>query len=372
MSENGQAPSKAIAKATSRERAAQDRQDWKGPVCGVRPPAAPKIDELARLRALARLDLLDSPRERPFDLIVDLVCQAIDVPICAISLVDQDRQWFKAIRGFDAKQSARDSSFCSHAINAAVPFIVKDAINDALFVDSPLVTGQPHIRSYAGIPLITAEGFAIGTLCAIDVVPRDFSPSEIAILANCAKVVMGEIELRQVASTDVLTGVMSRRSWTDCAEREVPRAQRYGGALSFLMIDVDRFKAINDRLGHQVGDQVLIELAQTIGELMRESDWFGRYGGEEFVAALPETNLAQAAILAERIRTVIATKRFACLGDQACTVSIGVAMLARAETSCDPALNRADQGLYLAKKMGRNQVKAMPVSAKPPSDRAAA
>lgn len=362
----GQASSKSSAIGPGRAPAARERPSSAGLAYAVRPGSAPKSDEAARL------DILDSPPERPFDRIVELVCQAIRVPICAVSLVDQHRQWFKAIRGLDARQTDRASSFCTHSINAAVPFIVADASNDALFIDNPLVTGQPHIRSYAGIPLITAEGYAIGTLCAIDTVPRDFSQSEIAILTNCAKVVMGEIELRQVASTDVLTGVMSRRAWADCAEREAPRARRYGAALSFLMIDVDRFKAVNDRLGHQVGDQILMELAQAIGELMRESDWFGRYGGEEFVAALPETNLAQATILAERIRAAIGTKRFACLGDQACTISIGVAMLARDETSCNPTLNRADQALYLAKKMGRNQVQTARASAKPLSDRAAA
>lgn len=326
--------------------------------CDVGLRDQPPPDEAARVRALERLEILDTAPEQSFDDIVELVRQVLDVPICAVSLIDRDRQWFKAYRGLDVNETPRDISFCSHAITARRAFTVPDATNDPRFAGNPLVTGNPHIRGYAGIPLTTADGYPIGALCAIDAVPRTFSPAEIAILTNFARLVMSQIELRQIASTDVLTGIMSRRAWTDCAEREVPRARRYGAGLSFLMIDIDRFKAINDEFGHPVGDQVLKQLAQAAGEQFRESDWFGRYGGEEFVAALPETNLAEAMILAERIRAGIAAKRFACLGDKACTISVGVATLGLHEKSYHRALVRADQALYFAKKMGRNRVYA--------------
>ena len=335
------------------------------PVCAVSLRPGSKPDETARLRALARLDILDTAPEQPFENIVELVRQVLHVPICAVSLIDHDRQWFKAFRGLDVTETARDISFCAHAITAPVAFAIPDATKDPRFADNPLVTGSPFIRSYAGIPLTTADGYSIGTLCAIDVAPRAFSPTEIAILTSFAKLVIGQIELRQIASVDVLTGILSRRAWIDCVEREVPRARRHGAALSFLMIDIDRFKAINDRFGHPVGDLVLKQLAQVIGAQLRESDWFGRYGGEEFVVALPETNLAEALVLAERIRTVIAATRFAGLGNQACTISIGVAMLGPREVSRSHALERADQALYLAKKTGRNRVQAEAGTDKP-------
>ena len=342
------------------------------PVCPVSRRPGSKLDETARLRALARLEILDTAPEQPFESIVELVRQVLHVPICAVSLVDLDRQWFKAFRGLDVTETARDISFCAHAIMAPGAFAISDATKDPRFAENPLVTGSPFIRSYAGIPLITADGYPIGTLCAIDVVARAFSPTEIAILNSFAKLVIGQIELRQIASIDVLTGILSRRAWIDCAEREVPRARRYGAALSFLMIDIDRFKAINDRFGHPIGDQVLKQLAQAIGAQLRESDWFSRYGGEEFVAALPETNLAEALVLAERIRAVIAATRFAGLGNQACTISIGVAMLGPREVSRSRALERADQALYLAKKTGRNRVQAEAGPDKPACARAAA
>ena len=342
------------------------------PACVMGLRARPQSDEAARVRALERLDILDTAPEQPFDEIVELVQQVLRVPICAVSLVDLDRQWFKAYRGLDVSETTRDISICTHAIAARGAFTVPDATNDLRFADNPLVTGSPHIRSYAGIPLTTADGYAIGTLCAIDVVPRTFLPAEIALLSKFARLVIGQIELRQIASTDALTGIMSRRAWIDCAEREVPRARRYGASLSFLMIDIDRFKTINDRFGHPVGDQVIKQLAQTTGEQFRETDWFGRYGGEEFVAALPETNLAEAMILAERIRAQIAARRFAGLGGRDCTISIGVAALRPRETSHRRALDRADQALYLAKKMGRNRVYAERGDDKPARVRAAA
>ena len=363
---------KLTAKAPDRVLSAQDGSGATVPACAVHSQVGSKHEEAARLRALARLDILDSSPEQPFETVVELVRQVLHVPICAVSLIDIDRQWFKAFRGLTATEGPRNTSFCTHAITGGAAFTVPDATKDWRFADNPMVIGSPHIRSYAGIPLTTADGYNIGSLCAIDVVPRKFSPAEIAILTNFAALVMGQIELRQIASTDVLTGIMSRRVWIDCAEREVLRARRYGAALSFLMIDIDRFKAINDDYGHPAGDQVLKQVAEVALAQLRESDWFGRYGGEEFVAALPETNLAEAMTLAERIRAVIAAERFAVLGDKACTISIGIATLGQHEANRKGALERADRALYLAKAMGRNRVQVESCSAKPPSARAAA
>jgi GAF domain-containing protein len=239
-------------------KAAQVGQYPAMPACATSSFSAFKHDEVGRLRALARADIVDSVPEQPFESIVELVRQVLNVPICAVSLVDLDRQWFKASRGLGVPQTARDISFCTHAIKGATPFIVADATKDPLFVNNPLVTDGPKIRSYVGIPLTTPEGYNVGTLCAIDTVARIFSEHEIAILTNFARLVVGEIELRQIASTDELTGVMSRRAWIDCAEREVHRARRYGAALSFFILDIDHFKAVNDRFGHAVGDQVIM------------------------------------------------------------------------------------------------------------------
>lgn len=314
-------------------------------------------DEEGRLRALTRLGLLDSAPEAPFETIVELVCQVLQVPICAVSLVDRDRQWFKAYRGLGVCETARDISFCTHTIQQSKPLIVEDAASVPMFANNPLVTGDPFIRSYAGAHLITKDGFAIGTLCVIDTQPRRFSASDITILTKFASLVIDDIEMREIAASDALTGMLSRRAWLNCAEHEVHRARRFDSALALLMLDIDNFKQVNDRFGHPVGDQVIKAVAHVTEAEMRKSDWIGRFGGEEFVAALPGSNILDASLIAERLRTTIAAMRLPCLGDYPCTVSIGVAALEPGETGPGPALERADKALLRAKKLGRNQVR---------------
>ena len=361
-----------IARKVDRTSSGLARQTPVMPTCGTDSLSAFKCDEAGRLRALERLDILDSAPEEPFESLVQLVRQVLSIPICAVTLVDQDRQWFKAHRGLGVSETGRDVSFCTHAIRASEPFIVSDAAKDPRFANNPLVIGGPKIRSYVGIPLTTPDGYNIGTLCAIDVEPREFSQHEIAILTNFAKVVVGEIELRLIASTDFLTGIMSRRAWLDCAEREVCRANRYGSQLSFLVLDIDNFKGVNDRFGHPVGDQIITGIAQGIAGQLRESDCFGRFGGEEFVAALPETDFAAAMNLAERIREAIARMQFPCLEGEFTTVSIGVSSLGHDEAGPDPALIRADQALFHAKQMGRNRIHGVDASDQAWQGRAAA
>lgn len=315
-----------------------------------------KSDEPGRLRALARLDVLDTAAQEPFESIVKLVRQVLDVPICAISLVDAHRQWFKAQRGLAVTETARDIAFCNHTIQSEAAFTISDATLDMRFSANPLVTGDPNIRSYLGVPLTLADGFNVGSLCAIDTEPRAFSAAEIEMLANFGGLVVGELELRQKASTDALTGAMSRAAWFDIAQGEVVRAVRYGRPLSFLIVDIDHFKAINDTFGHSQGDIVLRQVAKMAQAQLRRSDHFGRFGGEEFTCALPETSFADAHMLAERIRKAIKKMRPKGLAGQGCTVSIGVTSLAPGELVIGPAFERADRCLYQAKRAGRDRV----------------
>ena len=315
-----------------------------------------KCDECGRLMALSRLNVLDSAEEQPFENIVTLVQQTLGVPICAVSLIDENRQWFKARRGLNVCETPRNISFCTHTIRGTAPFVICDATMDARFADNPLVTGEPHIRSYAGIPLMTPDGYNIGSLCAIDTKSRNFTEAEICILENFAKVVIDELELRQIASTDQLTGAMSRRAWVEVANNEALRASRYQRPLSLLILDIDHFKRVNDQFGHPAGDTVIKRVAQIAMEQLRDSDAFGRFGGEEFVAVLTETAYADALQLADRIRQSVKQEYFTELDDLRCTVSIGVADFQPSEQISDPVLERADRALFKAKAAGRDQV----------------
>src|SRR5689334_20409665 len=131
------------------------------------PTLSAQDDEDARLAALQALDILDTGPEHSFDRLTRLARLALDVPIGLVSLVDEDRQWFKSRQGVAICESDRVISFCTHAIRQTEPYIVPDATRDALFCDNPFVTGAPHVRSYIGIPLRTREGHALGTLCAM-------------------------------------------------------------------------------------------------------------------------------------------------------------------------------------------------------------
>lgn len=324
-----------------------------------------KSDEPGRLRALERMNVLDTAAQEPFESIVKLVRQVLQVPICAISLLDTNRQWFKAQRGLGSAETDRDVSFCTHTIKSPDPMVIRDAAKDARFAANPLVTGDPGIRSYIGIPLTTSEGYNMGALCAIDTKPRTFSADDIAVLVDFAALAVGELELRQIASTDGLTGALSRRAWFDLAHNEVLRAARHSRALSFLILDIDRFKLINDKFGHAHGDKVIGQVAQIAQAQLRRSDLFGRFGGEEFVCALPETSFADALQLAERIRTSIAAHSRESIAGPDCTVSIGVSSLNRNEQTIDQAFERADQALYYAKRTGRNRVHGTPAATQP-------
>lgn len=313
-----------------------------------------KSDEAGRIRALLRLDVLDTKEEAPFENIVALIQQVLHVPMCAVSLIDNDRQWFKARRGLEVCETGRDISFCTHAIQSTEPFIVRDATLDPRFASNPLVTDEPNIRSYAGIPLQTPDGYIVGTLCAIDRVPREFPDHEIAILSSFAAVILDELELRQIASTDSLTGALSRRAWSEHAETELDRAERYDRPLSIIMMDIDRFKSINDTLGHTIGDIVIKRIAALSMNTIRNADKFGRYGGEEFCILLPEVGLEDATALANRIRVMCFRENIEELNGLQVSVSFGITERQIGGDLVASMIERADTALYQAKNSGRN------------------
>jgi serine/threonine protein kinase len=154
--------------------------------------------ESARLTALLRMDILDTQTERCFDDLVNLASQLCGTPIALLSLVDKERQWFKAKVGIDAIETHRNLSFCAHAIQQQGPFVVKDATQDARFVDNALVTADPHIRFYAGMPLHSPEGYGIGTLCVIDRTPRELQSDQLQALEALSRLAMTMMEQRQL------------------------------------------------------------------------------------------------------------------------------------------------------------------------------
>lgn len=139
-------------------------------------------NEAARLAALSECNILDTPVEKAFDDITHLAAYICGTPIALISLLDAERQWFKSKVGLDVAQTPRDIAFCAYAIKPNDILIVPDALADSRFANNPLVTSDPYIRFYAGVPLVTPEGHILGTLCVIDYVPRELTPKQIEAL----------------------------------------------------------------------------------------------------------------------------------------------------------------------------------------------
>lgn len=159
--------------------------------------SGPETDEAGRLAALDIYEILDTPAEPGFDDIVRIASQICGTPMALISLVDDRRQWFKAAVGIDAAETPREIAFCAHAIGHPDVLAVPDASLDPRFVDNPLVTGDTHLRFYAGAPLVTPEGFALGTLCVLDREPRQLRPDQVEALQALARQVMAQLELRR-------------------------------------------------------------------------------------------------------------------------------------------------------------------------------
>ena len=160
-------------------------------------PAVP-INEEFRLKQLWDYSILNSAPEQDFDFITSLASQLSKTSISLISLVDEDRQWFKSCHGLNLTETSRDVSFCAHAINHPnEPFIIEDASKDERFIDNPLVVGEPFIRFYAGVPLVNKEGFALGTLCVLDNSPKTLNSSQVSNLQSLAQQVVNLLELRK-------------------------------------------------------------------------------------------------------------------------------------------------------------------------------
>ena len=163
-------------------------------------PAPIPANEAKRLEALRRYQILDTPTEQIFDdfaFIASVICQT---PIATMTLVDADRQWFKARAGLDKIESPREHAFCAHTILGDEVMIVEDAATDKRFADNPLVTAEPHIRFYAGAPLIDREGLALGSICVIDRKPRPLTREQSRALEAIARQIISQLEFRKTCA----------------------------------------------------------------------------------------------------------------------------------------------------------------------------
>lgn len=311
--------------------------------------------ETARLAALKRYDILDTEPEEPFDRITELVRTVLNVPFSAVTMVDDKRIFFKSIAGLEVSEMDRESTLSGQAMLHDHAFTIVDASKDDRFRNNPHVHSAPYVRGFLGIPLKSSDGFTLGVLTAADTAVREFLPHEITILESFAKLVVNEIEMRKIATSDGLTGAMTRRAWEDAAMKEISKSRRHDVPASLVMFDIDHFKQVNDAHGHAAGDEVLREVARRAMETIRESDFMGRLGGEEFGLLLPHADTQEAAEIADRVRRAIGGTPIHVNGIALnVTSSFGIYMLDGDITGIDGWMARADAFLYQAKNGGRN------------------
>lgn len=252
-------------------------------------PAVPE-NEIERLRALRALNILDTDTEERFDRVTRLAKRVFQVPICLVSLVDENRQWFKSCQGLSVPETPRNVSICGHAIHSDGVFIVEDTLEDDRFIDNPLVTGAPFIRFYAGFPLELKDGSRVGTLCVIDTKPRTFDAEDEQSLVDFGEMVESHLESIAQNTIDPLTLISNRRGFELLAQKSLASCERISMSAALLYFDLDYFKEVNDTYGHPMGDKVLKDFAHLLTQVFRESDVIARLGGDEFVVLLSGLN----------------------------------------------------------------------------------
>ena len=265
-------------------------------------------DESERIQALHDLQILDTPPEERFDRLTRLARKLFDVPIALVSLVDTNRQWFMSHDGLETRETPREWSFCSHAIDQDSMLIIPDALVDARFRENPLVVGDPSIRFYAGQPISAPGGKAIGTLCIIDHEPRELGLDEAELLTDMAKMVEREIATIRLATLDELTGISNRRGFNMLARQALAMCERTDRKATLLVFDLDGFKKLNDTLGHAAGDAALASFAAELLACYRDSDVVARLGGDEFCVLLSGASASDAAVTLAKLSEAMAKR----------------------------------------------------------------
>jgi len=243
-------------------------------------------NEAARLEALRQCEILNTPSEEAFDDLTALAAHICEAPIALITLVDENRQWFKSRVGLDITETSRDIAFCAHAILQPDLFIVRDALKDERFADNPLVTSEPHIRFYAGMPLVTPEGYALGTLCVIDRVPRKLSAEHKQALRVLPHLVVTQLELRRS-----LKELQRANTARQQAEEEIARLAGIGKYLRTIINERNRAEEVLKKLSsvvEQTADLVVITDKGGVIEYVNPTyEKFTGYTKEEAIGKTP-------------------------------------------------------------------------------------
>jgi len=309
-------------------------------------PDMPRNEE-TRLETLRSLEILETSSEERFDRLTRLARRMFNVPIALVSLVDENRQWFKSCMGLTASETPRDISFCGHAILGEDIFLIEDASKDERFSDNPLVTDPPNIRFYAGCPLKHLDGSKLGTLCIIDTKPHTLDSHDLEALRDLAEMAERELAAIQLATLDELTNISNRRGFLTLAQKNLNLCKRKGITSTIVFLDLNNFKPINDVYGHSEGDRALTAFSNLMQETFRDSDIFARIGGDEFAVLLSDTDLDGAEEVIDRFHASL--KSFNQKARRGYDIEFCYGMVNTAnhqDSTVENLLNRADALMY--------------------------
>ena len=325
----------------------------------MQPPMEPDVER--RLGALARLGVLDLLPPEAFQRITRLAAYLAggeDTTIAAVvHLLDASFQHRIAAVNSSRQAYALDESLCRRVLELDRTVYTEDAASDERLADSPWTSGEEPLRLYVGIPLRMADGTAVGTLCLMDTREHRLSGTQRAMLDDLAAQASAQLdlvalthELGHDASHDPLTGLANRVLLSQRLNLALARRTPAAVSPGLLLIDLDRFKDINDSYGHAVGDEVLVSTARRLSAAVRPEDVVARLGGDEFAVLVDELPGPEALDeLVHRIRSTTELPHDTVVGPLVCTLTVGVA---RAEEGDLPytLLGRADDDLYLQKR----------------------
>jgi diguanylate cyclase (GGDEF)-like protein len=317
-------------------------------------------NEVQRLEAVLAHEILDTPPEVEFDALTRLAAHTFNTPAAVVGLMDSDRVWFKSQLGLGVPQLDRQIAFCAHAImQAGQALIVQDLQTDPRFTDNPLVTQAPHLRFYAGIPIVDSAGHALGTFAVVDNKPREFCAAQRHALHDFSTLAMTALESRRralklgrLATTDFLTGLANRAEFERTLHSEMARSKRSKASFAVLFMDLDGFKYVNDRFGHAAGDEVLREVASRLAMQVRQEEVLARLGGDEFGVVMRLGNGESPEALVNRIQeSVTMPVTLSCGTVVNVGISAGFALHTNKKQTATALLAQADQALYQAKKL---------------------
>jgi diguanylate cyclase (GGDEF)-like protein len=330
--------------------------------------------ETMRLSELQTQDLVNTPLEARFNRLARITRDALRVRAAAVSFIDGDREWFKAVTGWNVSELSRSRSLAVSLLGRDEPVIVGDTRADDRCRNHPLVTGAPGFRFCALSPLVDSFGNVLGAVAGYDTEPRVVSERLGATIEDLGQIAQRELlvsELgaaqqallakldtsRRHAMVDELTRLWNRRGGLQLLDQALTEAKRGVVAdLGVCIVDVDHFKSINDRHGHATGDAVLRRVASLLVDAVRPEDIVCRLGGDEFLLVFPGLGAQDLARMAERIR--LRTRALAVptrSGAVEVTLSIGgLSTRPGGDGSPEVLLHKADEALYRAKSSGRD------------------